>query len=47
MPGREASTRSLRREVVTLAGQEGANMRELCPRFGISSATAYTWLARE
>lgn len=37
---------SLREEFVCLAGQEGANRRELCRRFGISPQTAYKWLAR-
>jgi transposase InsO family protein len=36
----------LRREFVELASQEGANLRELCRRFGISAPTAYKWLAR-
>jgi len=39
-------TMSLREEFVRLAGQEGANRRELCRRFGISPQTAYKWLAR-
>ena len=37
---------SLRQEFVRLAGQDGANKRELCRRFGISPKTGYKWLAR-
>jgi transposase InsO family protein len=37
---------SQRRDFVHLAGQPGANVRELCRRFGISPPTAYKWLAR-
>jgi transposase InsO family protein len=46
MPWQEASTMSLRREFVQQASQEGANIRELCRRYGISPPTAYKWLAR-
>ncbi len=46
MPWREASAMSLRLEFVTLASHEDANIRELCRRYGISSRTAYKWLAR-
>ena len=46
MPWREASAMSMRREFVGLASQEGANMRELCRRFGISPATGYKWVER-
>ena len=35
-----------RREFVMLAKQEGANLRELCRRFGISAPTGYKWIAR-
>ena len=35
-----------KREFVRLATMEGANIRELCRRFGVSSPTAYTWLRR-
>lgn len=31
---------------VTLAKQEGANIRALCRRFGISPKTGYKWLGR-
>ena len=37
---------SQRHEFVLLAGQEKANVRQLCRQFGISSATAYKWLRR-
>jgi transposase InsO family protein len=35
-----------RREFVRLASAEGANVRQLCRRFGISPTTGYKWLAR-
>jgi len=37
---------SQRHEFVLLAGQENANVRQLCRQYGISSATAYKWLRR-
>lgn len=37
---------SLRKEFVTLAMQPGANMSELCRRFGISRKTGYKYLKR-
>ncbi|MCK6414352.1 MAG: helix-turn-helix domain-containing protein, partial [Giesbergeria sp.] len=43
MPWKACNTMSLRQEFVELARQEGANRRELCRRFGISSPTAYKW----
>jgi transposase InsO family protein len=46
MPWDTQDTMSLREEFVCLAGQEGANRRELCRRFSISPQTAYKWLAR-
>jgi transposase InsO family protein len=46
MPWNEASLMSLRLEFVTLATVEGANVRELCRRYGISPKTAYKWIAR-
>src|SRR5688572_28823252 len=42
----EVSIMSVRREFVQLARQEGANMRELCRRYGISPTTAYKWIDR-
>jgi transposase InsO family protein len=46
MPWKDVSLMSLRREFVTLAAVEGANVRELCRRFAISPKTAYKWIAR-
>lgn len=46
MPWNEVSTVSLRLEFVTLAAVEGANVRELCRRYGVSPPTAYKWIAR-
>lgn len=37
---------SLRAEFVMLARQDGANVRALCRRYGISAPTGYKWLAR-
>src|SRR5919206_61306 len=42
----EVSIMSARREFVTLARQAGANIRELCRRYGISATTAYKWIER-
>lgn len=42
----EVSIMSARREFVMVARQEGANVRELCRRYGISPTTAYKWMAR-
>ena len=46
MPWKETSIMSSRNEFVVLAHAPGANIRQLCRRFGISSRTAYKWLAR-
>jgi len=46
MPWMEATHVSQRRDFVGLALVPGANMRELCRRFGISPATGYKWRAR-
>ena len=46
MPWQEVSVVSQRAEFVALAQQEGANVRALCRRFGISPPTAYKWLRR-
>ena len=46
MPWKEVSKMSQRREFVTLAEAEGANMRALCRHFGISPTTGYRWLWR-
>jgi transposase InsO family protein len=37
---------SNRREFVTLAMKEGANIRELCRRFGVSPTAGYKWIER-
>jgi transposase InsO family protein len=46
MPWNEVSAVSLRLEFVTLATVEGANVRELCRRYGISPQTGYKWIDR-
>src|SRR3954471_6704422 len=46
MPWNEVSAMSLRHEFVVLATAPGANVRQLCRRFGISPKTAYKWIAR-
>jgi transposase InsO family protein len=46
MPWQEASAMSLRAEFVHQASEAGANIRELCRRYGISPPTAYKWLGR-
>jgi transposase InsO family protein len=46
MAFKEASKMSSRREFVTLAKCEGANVRELCRRFGVSPTVGYKWIER-
>ena len=46
MPWRQATVVSQREEFVRLAGQEGANVSELCRRFEVSRKTGYKWLGR-
>lgn len=46
MPFREVSAMDRKREFVVFAAAEGANIRELCRRFGISPTTGYKWLGR-
>lgn len=46
MPWKDVSLMSLRLEFVTLATADGANVRELCRRYGVSPKTAYKWIAR-
>ena len=46
MPWNARDTMSLRSEFVLFASQDGANIRALCRRFGISPATGYKWLRR-
>ena len=46
MPWQEITIVSSRKEFVMLASKEGANISELCSRFGISRTTGYKWLKR-
>ena len=46
MPFREVSRMDARVEFVMLASEEGANVRQLCRRFGISPTTGHKWLER-
>ena len=46
MPWEAMSEQDLRREFVVAASREGANVRQLCRRFGISAKTGYKWLSR-
>src|SRR4051794_29586694 len=46
MPWKDVSLMSLRIEFVTMATAEGANVRQLCRRYGVSPKTAYKWSAR-
>ena len=46
MPWAEVSTMSLRYEFVLLSLKAGANIAELCRRFGISRKTGYKWRQR-
>jgi transposase InsO family protein len=46
MAWQEVSTMSARREFAALARKKGANVRQLCRRFGISPTTGYKWIAR-
>src|SRR6266516_6227326 len=46
MPWKESSRMSVREEFVVLATVEGANVRELCRRFGVSPRAGYKWIAR-
>lgn len=46
MPFREVSRMDEKLEFVKLASAEGANVRSLCRRFGISPTTGYKWLER-
>jgi transposase InsO family protein len=46
MAFKEGSKMSNRREFVTLARIEGANIRELCRRFGVSPTVGYKWIER-
>lgn len=46
MPWQEVSKMSLKQEFVSLASADGANVAELCRRFGISRQTGYEYLRR-
>ena len=46
MPWKECCRMSVRAEFVSLALVEGANVRELCSRFGVSPKTGYKWIGR-
>ena len=46
MPFHEGSRMDARLEFVMLASVEGANVRSLCRRFGVSPTTGYKWLER-
>jgi transposase InsO family protein len=46
MPWREASVIELREEFVGLAMAPGANVSDLCRRFGIERSTGHKWLKR-
>jgi transposase InsO family protein len=46
MPFREVCRMDERLEFVMLASVEGANVRGLCRRFGVSPTTGYKWLER-
>jgi transposase InsO family protein len=46
MPWKESSRMSQRSEFVAFARVPGANLSELCRRFGVSRQTGYKWLRR-
>jgi transposase InsO family protein len=46
MPWSTLSMSALREEFVRLALSEGANVRSLCRRYGVSAKTGYKWLER-
>jgi transposase InsO family protein len=46
MPWREVSVSGQREEFVRLARMPGANVSELCRRFGVARSNGYKWLAR-
>lgn len=46
MPWKECDLVSSREEFVRLGTAKGANVAELCRRFGISRKTGYKWLGR-
>ena len=44
MAWKDVSVMSQREEFVVLASADGANVSELCRRFGVSRKTGYKWL---
>ena len=46
MAWKDVSVMSQRAEFVVLASLDGANVSELCRRFGVSRKTGYKWLSR-
>lgn len=46
MAWKDVSVMSQREEFVVLASADGANVSELCRRFGVSRKTGYKWLGR-
>ena len=46
MPWKETTVMSLRMDFIQLSRLEGANLSQLCRRFGISRKTGYKWLRR-
>ena len=46
MAWKDVSVMSQRVQFVVLAAAEGANVSELCRRFGVSRKTGYKWLSR-
>ena len=46
MAWKDVSVMSQREEFVVLASADGANVSELCRRFGVSRKTGYKWLSR-
>ncbi len=46
MPWKECSKVDERGEFVSLSKVEGANVSQLCERFGISRKTGHKWLRR-
>lgn len=47
MPWKQVSIMEQRQEFLSFARAEGANVSELCRRYGISRDTGYRWLGRE
>ena len=46
MPWEEKSTLSQRSEFIFFAVQDGANISELCRRYGVSRRVGHKWLNR-